>query len=401
VKNNINKFGIWKQPVQITPNNFIHKSLSEWSVNLAVGCSHGCLFCYVPDVSTIKQGPTLEDFGVKNPDSEWGQYAFLRPWDENGFLDSLLKAQMTPPDKLSWDGHRAVMFCTTTDPYQVLKGHPDQNKLNAYEKLTRRRSLTLIRDCSDINVRILTRSPSAKTDFDLFKSFGNRFMFGMSIPTLNDTLARVYEPGISSVTKRLETLRLAKDAGIPIYVAIAPTYAECDAADLEKTLTEIAKLDPVCIYHEPINIRADNVKRIEENAKAQGVPLNTKVFENREAWCRYAMQQLFTVQRLAEKLGVIDRLKLWPDPDLRTKSRFLLIRKQDREKKLGQVQSTPEARRESEAANELAYQHHVKWLEGWWSKLAPWPGVEAQTGWTAPAIPTDSPFAVPLPDKLK
>ena len=38
-----------------------------------------------------------------------------------------------------------------------------------------RRSLELIRDHSTLNVRILTRSPLARADFDLFKSFGTRF----------------------------------------------------------------------------------------------------------------------------------------------------------------------------------------------------------------------------------
>jgi DNA repair photolyase len=373
------KFGLWNQPVQITPNNFIYKSLSDFAVNLAIGCSHGCLFCYVPDASTIKQGPALKRFGVDDPDGEWGKYAFLRPWDEDVFMKSLLRAQLTPASELSKDGHREVIFCTTTDAYQVFKGHPDKKRLNEHEKMIRRRSVTLIRDYSDLNTRVLTRSALARYDFDLYVTFGNRLSFGMSIPTLKEELVEFYEPGASSVKQRLETLRLAKEAGIPIFVAIAPTYAECDADDLEATLIAIAELDPVCIYHEPINIRAENVKRIEENAKALGISLNTKVFDTPRTWRRYAIDQLFTVQRLAEKLGLIDRLKLWPDADLKTKSHFMTILKED-----GQLDV---------AANELAYMHHVQWLEGWWTKVAAWPGAAPQADWTVPPIPMDSPFA--------
>ncbi len=50
------------------------------------------------------------------------------------------------------------------------------------------------RDKSTLNVRILPRSPLARADFDLFKSFGRRLLSGMSLPTLRNDLARVYEP---------------------------------------------------------------------------------------------------------------------------------------------------------------------------------------------------------------
>jgi DNA repair photolyase len=209
----------------------------------------------------------------------------------------------------------------------------------------------------------------------------------MSIPSLDDAWAKIYEPGAPGVKFRLETLQLAKEAGIPIYAAIAPTYPECDAADLEATLKAVAQLDPVCIYHEPINIRAENVKRIQANAKELGKSLKTEVFESPESWRRYAMEQLFMVQSLAEKLGIIDRLKLWPDAGLETKSHFLSILKEDSQR--------------DEAADEILYQHHVEWLQGWWKKLAAWPGVPPQPGWAVPPIPTDSPFTTPLLDTVK
>ena len=90
--------GFWKHPVTINLNNFVHKSLSNWACNIAVGCNHGCRFCYVPDTSANKQSPELEKFGVEDPDEQWGQYVLLRPWDEKAFLASLHKAETTPID---------------------------------------------------------------------------------------------------------------------------------------------------------------------------------------------------------------------------------------------------------------------------------------------------------------
>ena len=120
----------------------------------------------------------------------------LRPWDEEKFLASLRAAENTPRKQLKPDGNRAVIYCSTTDPYQVIR-HPDpvrQRELAGHARFLVRRSLELIRDHSTLNVRILTRSPLARADFDLFQSFGQRLVFGMSLPTLRNDLSKVYEP---------------------------------------------------------------------------------------------------------------------------------------------------------------------------------------------------------------
>ena len=99
-----------------------------------------------------------------------------------------------------------------------------------------RRSLELIRDRSTLNLCILTRSPLARVDFDLFRSFGQRLMFGMSLPSLRNDLAKVYEPKSPAPSQRLATLRAAREAGLHIYAAVAPSYPECDETDLRTTL---------------------------------------------------------------------------------------------------------------------------------------------------------------------
>jgi hypothetical protein len=90
-------FDFWHVPARIERNNFKFKSLSSWSFNTAVGCSHACRFCYVPSASTIKQGPALAGYGVTDPDVQWGDYSLLRPWDEEKFLASLKSCWPTAP----------------------------------------------------------------------------------------------------------------------------------------------------------------------------------------------------------------------------------------------------------------------------------------------------------------
>lgn len=75
----------------------------------------------MPSVATIKQSSRLAEFGVKDPDAEWGNYVLLRPWDEQKFRASLRAADRTPVRELKPDGNRAVIFCSTTDPYQTQK----------------------------------------------------------------------------------------------------------------------------------------------------------------------------------------------------------------------------------------------------------------------------------------
>jgi len=285
---------------------------------------------------------------VADPDSEWGDYVLLRPWDEKKFLASLRKAEETPMSSLNPDGNRAVLLCSTTDPYQVIK-HPDParaKELRAHAEFVIRRSLELIREFSSINVRILTRSPLAKRDFDLFKSLGKRLLFGMSLPTLNNNLARIYEPKAPAPSQRLATLQAAAAAGIPVYVALAPTPAEVGEADLRATLTEVKKLMPLTVFHEPINIRAENVERIEQHAKLLGVTLNTAVFASKEAWRDYSVAQLKLVERVAGEVGLSQQLHLWPDKALGSQAAF-------------KKQRDPAAYR--------------AWLETGWSRISEWP----------------------------
>lgn len=338
----------WHAPAVIAENNFVYKSLSNWALNVAVGCSHACRFCYVPSAATIKQGPKLAEHGVMDPDSEWGDYVLLRPWDEARFLASLRAAESTPSMKLKADGNRAVIYCSTTDPYQMIR-HPDparQRELAAHARFLVRRSLELILKRSTLNVRILTRSPLAREDFELFRSFGKRLVFGMSLPTLRNDLSKIYEPKAPAPSQRLAALRAAKESGLHVYVALAPTYPECNEADLRATLKAVAELEPITIFHEPINIRAENVARIKTQAAEMGVDLRTEVFATRESWQDYAIGALQTVSELASELGVQRNLHLWPDKSLGNQS-------------LARRMPNPEK--------------YLRRLEYWWHRVSEWP----------------------------
>jgi DNA repair photolyase len=168
----------------------------------------------------------------------------------------------------------------------------------------------------------------------------------MSIPTLQNRLARIYEPNAPAPTLRLATLRAAKEHGLHVYAAVAPTYPECDENDLRATLSAIAELDPVTIYSEPVNIRADNTQRIAHHAAAIGQSVDLSVFATPESWQRYATAALRSVERIAADLGLQDKLHLWPDAALGTAVALKRV------------------------ADPLA---HEAWLKGCWAQISRWP----------------------------
>jgi len=285
---------------------------------------------------------------VTDPDAEWGQYVLIRHWDERKFIASLRAAERTPLEELNRDGNRAVMLCTTTDPYQVIH-HSDrarQKELAGHTRQLVRRALELIRDQSTLNVRILTRSPMARLDFDIYRSFNQRLVFGMSLPTLRNDLSKIYEPKAPAPTQRLATLRAAKDAGLHVYVAIAPTYPECDEDDLRATISAIKNLDPITVFHEPINMRAENAARIAEAASKVGLPMRTDVFATQQAWRTYAITALQSVWRLSREIGIRDKLHLWPDKILGSKQVIMSAR-------------DPNA--------------YIDWLQARWNRISEWP----------------------------
>ena len=394
----------------IERNAFKYKSLSSWSYNIAVGCWHGCRFCYVPDSQQtgagkegkLNTGPlatSLREFGILDPDANWGKYVLFRPWDEKMFMASLRRAENIPRAKLNADGNRAVIMCSTTDPYQtiVIKGNPvKQNLLNHHARFLVRRALELILEYSTLNVRILTRSPLAKQDFDLYKKFGNRLIFGMSLPTLRQDLLDVYEPHAPGATARLETLRLAAKERIPLFVAVAPTYPDLSEDDLRavfkrikplKPLTvfhepiniravleAIKPLKPLTIFHEPINIRAENVERIAAHARDLNVDLRTDVFKNGSTWRDYAVEQLRAVQRIATELGMADQLHLWPDKSLRAPGAFMKARQTAfREANPNRRETKHEEKRRREQ-DQTAYTQFMTWLDHWHQRKSEWPG---------------------------
>lgn len=166
-----------------------------WSINPYRGCFHGCAYCYA------RPSHQYLDFGAGTD--------FERKIVVKRNAAKLLTEAFEKP---SWKGEM-VMLSGNTDCYQPIE-------------LTRGITRELLGVCAAFRnpVGIITRSAIIQRDVDLLQDL-HRYasvQVYISIPFLDRTMCRRIEPGAPSPSKRLETIRVLADAGIPVGVAVAP-----------------------------------------------------------------------------------------------------------------------------------------------------------------------------------
>jgi DNA repair photolyase len=327
-----------------------YKALADHVVNTMLGCPHGCPFCFVSDIAAGKQQATLDLYGGLDAHMDWGTYSLLRRLDEDHFVRTARRCAAERAVFPVFSGHNAALYSITSDAWAPIV-HDDkarQRELNEYQSAVVRRSIELLRDETDMNVRILTRSVLVRRDFDVLAALGNRCMFGMSLMTLDDRIQRTYEPTASAPVARLRTLRQASDMGICVYVALAPIPPETSEDDLRRLIETVAPLKPLTIFSEPINIRGANIARIRAAAEESGVKLELATFDTRSTTRQYAIKTLHMAEKIAAEFGLADRLHLWPDAEL-----------------LGSKTAL------GEQEDPVAFQ---AWLDRWWWRESEWPG---------------------------
>lgn len=183
------------------------KSLGDYVVNPATGCSFGCTFCYVPSTPGIRfRESHIREYGVADPQLQWGQYLIVR---EN--LPQQLRKQVS--NKRKWKhseaGQGVIFMSSTTDPFQ----NREVCRITA-------EAIEILLEHGR-RLRILTRSPLWLNYLSLLKH--PNITVGMSLPYVNEELARQIEPNAPLTSDRYKALLKGSEAGVRTYVAIAPT----------------------------------------------------------------------------------------------------------------------------------------------------------------------------------
>jgi DNA repair photolyase len=167
----------------------------KWSLNPYMGCAHRCTFCYVRAFERRADRPA---------DDRYGRSIRVK----TNVVD-VLRAELARP---SW-ARESIAVGAATDPYQPAEGR-----------------FRLTRGCLEAfhdrwqPFGIITRGPLVIRDLDVLQAASHRarVSVSLSIPTLDEHIWRVTEPGTAPPRARLRAVRLLADAGIRVGVSLAP-----------------------------------------------------------------------------------------------------------------------------------------------------------------------------------
>jgi DNA repair photolyase len=166
-----------------------------WSLNPYMGCAHRCTFCYVRAYELRADRPADDRYG--------------RSIRVKLNVAEVLRAELARP---SW-ARDTVAIGAATDPYQPAEGR---------YRLTRA-CLEALRDAAN-PFSLITRSPLVVRDLDVLVEAAARAEVGIvfSVPTLDEKVWRLTEPGTPPPHRRLEALTRLVEAGVNASVGMAP-----------------------------------------------------------------------------------------------------------------------------------------------------------------------------------
>ncbi|AUP79293.1 PA0069 family radical SAM protein [Flavivirga eckloniae] len=196
--------------LEVFPKTIINKVESPdigmmYSMNSYQGCEHGCIYCY-----------------ARNSHEYWGYSAgldFERRIMVKKDAPKLLEAKLK---KKSWKTHPIVMS-GNTDCYQPAE-----------------QQFKITRQCLEVFLKyrhpvgIITKNALILRDLDILKALAkdNLISVSISITSLSESTRRILEPRTTTIKKRLETVKVLSDNGIPVNVMIAPIIPSINSHEI-------------------------------------------------------------------------------------------------------------------------------------------------------------------------
>ena len=183
------------------------------TVNPYRGCEHGCIYCFA------------------RPSHAWGGLSAGLDFESKLFYKDnaveLLKRELAKPGYVP----RVIALGMNTDAYQPVERE---------QRLTR--SLLEVLAAHRHPVSLLTKSALILRDLDLIAPLAEAGLarVGISITTLDRSLARKMEPRAATPTRRLETIRALSEAGIEVTVMTAPIIPGLNDHEIEHLLEAAA-----------------------------------------------------------------------------------------------------------------------------------------------------------------
>lgn len=188
------------QYVPIFPKTIVNKVTSpdvgmQYSMNPYQGCEHGCIYCYARNTHEFWGYSAGLDFERK----------ILVKKDAAALLEAKIKHKKWKAQTIVMSGH--------TDCYQ-----PAEKKFE------------ITRACLEVFLKyrhpvgIITKNALLLRDLDILKELGQYGLVGVniSVTSLSEETRRILEPRTVSIKKRLDTIRILSENGIPVNAMLAP-----------------------------------------------------------------------------------------------------------------------------------------------------------------------------------
>lgn len=162
----------------------------DYSLNPYQGCSFGCIYCYAMNFT-----------GIEEAANNWGEVVAVKV----NLVEVLKKEVM----RITRKG--VVGVSTITDPYMPIE---------ARYGLTRRSIELLL--AYKFRVSIQTKSPLVLRDLDILERYRRMVDVGITITTMDPSLARVIEPGAPHPLARARALKKISGSLIYTWIFLGP-----------------------------------------------------------------------------------------------------------------------------------------------------------------------------------
>ncbi|WP_298424157.1 PA0069 family radical SAM protein [uncultured Kordia sp.] len=202
------------------PKTIINKVKSpdvgmEYSLNPYQGCEHGCIYCYARVTHEYWGFSAGLDFERK----------ILVKQNAVVLLEEKIK-------KKSWKAC-PIILSGNTDCYQPAekKFEITRNLLNVFLKYKH-------------PVGIITKNALILRDLDILKELAkdNLVSVNISITSLSEETRRVLEPRTASIKKRLDTVKILSENGIPVNVMLAPIIPSINSHEILPMAKKVSEL---------------------------------------------------------------------------------------------------------------------------------------------------------------
>ncbi len=183
------------------------------SINAYRGCEHGCIYCFArPSHAYLDLSPGL-DFETR---------LFAKPT-----AAALLRDELARPGYAC----RPIAMGTNTDPYQPIEGE---------WRITR--GVIEVLAATGHPFSITTKSNRVVRDLDLIAPMAAKglALVVVSVTTLTSRLAMTIEPRAPSPELRLTAVRRLAEAGVPVFVSIAPVIPHITDHEIERLVGRAA-----------------------------------------------------------------------------------------------------------------------------------------------------------------